>query len=275
MWRHNHLKSLKGLYPGRQFAGMNLRLCRSIFLHFEAYHTDCIKNNRVFCQVLQPLGTTMFPSSLREGWALNSIIMIVGKYHLSDFCSRSKLAIFLFFGFRCEGQIMYRGHSSTMTGKVWAIQIICIFTVISNLCAGETYSATVRKIIDGDSLLVAVGQDTVEVRLYGVDCPEYDQPFSRDAKQFAGEKVLRKQVLIRPSYNDSYGRVVAEVIRGDMVLNEELVQAGLAWVSPRYCKKSFCSSWQESENIARNERRGLWRDDRPDPPWQWKRMKKK
>lgn len=205
----------------------------------------------------------------------DSIIMIVGKYHLSDFCSRSKLAIFLFFGLGYDAQTMYRGQSLTMIGKIWAIQIICIITVLSDVCAGETFSATVRKIIDGDSLLVAVGQDTIEVRLYGVDCPEYDQPFSRDAKQFAGHKVLGKNVLVKPSYNDSYGRVVAEVTRNNKVLNKELVQAGLAWVSPRYCKKSFCTAWQESENIARNERRGLWRDERPDPPWQWKRMKKK
>jgi endonuclease YncB( thermonuclease family) len=162
-----------------------------------------------------------------------------------------------------------------MIGKVWAIQIVCILTVISNVCAGETYSATVRKIIDGDSLVVAVGQDNVEVRLYGVDCPEFDQPYSRDAKNFAGERVLRKMVVIKPVYYDSYGRLVAIVIRDDHVLNKELVQAGLAWVSPRYCKKSFCSSWQASESIARNERRGLWQDERPDPPWQWKRMKKK
>jgi endonuclease YncB( thermonuclease family) len=162
-----------------------------------------------------------------------------------------------------------------MIGKVWAIQIVCILTVISNVCAGETYSATVRKIIDGDSLVVAVGQDKVEVRLYGVDCPEFDQPYSRDAKKFAGERVLRKKVAIKPMYYDSYGRLVAIVIRDDHVLNKELVQAGLAWVSPRYCKKSFCSSWQASESTARNERRGLWQDERPDPPWQWKRMKKK
>lgn len=162
-----------------------------------------------------------------------------------------------------------------MIGKALAIQIVCIFTIISNVCAGESFSATVRKIIDGDSLLVAVGQDTVEVRLYGVDCPEFDQPYSRDAKKFAGERVLRKKVLIKPAYHDSYGRLVGIVIRDDYVLNEELVQEGLAWVSPRYCKKSFCSAWQASESIARNERRGLWQDEHPNPPWQWKRMKKR
>lgn len=140
--------------------------------------------------------------------------------------------------------------------------------------AGETIPASVKKVIDGDSLLVATARGPIEIRLYGVDCPEYDQPFSREAKVFAEKRVLGKNVMIEPVAEDSYGRTVALVAKGEDLLNKDLVSAGLAWVSPRYCKRTFCSSWKTDERIARQGKIGLWRDADPDPPWQWKRSKR-
>lgn len=161
----------------------------------------------------------------------------------------------------------------TLIGKMWLAQMLFIIIIISDAFAGKTFSASVLKVIDGDSLLVATAQDTIEVRLYGVDCPEYDQSFSREAKSFVEKSVLGKKVKIEPAYHDSYGRLVAVVVQGKKVLNKDLVQAGLAWVSPKYCKKTFCSSWKEGEHIAHKEKRGLWHDEHPEPPWRWKRMK--
>ncbi|EKD34243.1 MAG: nuclease [uncultured bacterium] len=170
--------------------------------------------------------------------------------------------------------IFYRNNLQgvlTMVGKMWVVQMLFMMIIISDAFAGNPFSASVRKIIDGDSLVVATAHDTIEVRLYGVDCPEYDQPFSREAKRFTEDRVLGKKVMIEPVARDSYGRLVAVVVRDNKVLNKDLVQAGLAWVYPGYCKKSFCRSWKESENFAHKERRGLWHDKHPDPPWRWRR----
>lgn len=156
--------------------------------------------------------------------------------------------------------------------------VLLLFVLIlgwpPGLFAGEMLPASVKKVIDGDSLLVATGKSTLEVRLYGVDCPEYDQPYAREAKMFAEKRVLGKKVMIEPVARDSYGRTVAVVTRGENVLNEELVREGLAWVYPRYCKKAICASWKEGERLAREAKKGLWQDADPDPPWQWKRKRK-
>lgn len=139
--------------------------------------------------------------------------------------------------------------------------------------AGEAFSGSVKKIIDGDSLLIASVKKTIEVRLYGVDCPEYNQPFSLEAKALGRKRVAGKRVLVQPQYYDSYGRLVAIVGYDDQTLNSELVGAGLAWVSPRYCRKKICQSWQKLEDTARENNRGLWSASQPISPWKWKRGK--
>ncbi len=162
-----------------------------------------------------------------------------------------------------------------MTRRMRLVLFVLLLGWPLQLFAGEMVPGTVKKVIDGDSLLVATGKGTLEVRLYGVDCPEYDQPFAREAKIFTGTRVLGKKVMLEPVTRDSYGRTVAVVARGGTVLNQELVWAGLAWVYPRYCKKTVCTSWKEGERLAREGKTGLWQDTHPDPPWQWKRNKKR
>jgi len=138
----------------------------------------------------------------------------------------------------------------------------------------EPFSGFVKKIIDGDSIIVSSKNKTIEVRLYGIDCPEYDQPFAKQAKKFVKSKINKKKIVVQPLYHDSYGRLVAVISHGNLVLNGEIVGAGLAWVYPKYCKKGFCRSWKKLERNAKRLDRGLWHDTKPIPPWKWRRNKK-
>jgi len=138
---------------------------------------------------------------------------------------------------------------------------------------GEPFSGFVKKIIDGDSIIVYAKNKTIEVRLYGIDCPEYDQPFAKKARNFVKSKINRKNIIVQPLYHDSYGRLVAVISYDNTVLNEEIVDAGLAWVYTRYCRKHFCKSWKKLERSAKRLDRGIWRDKKPVPPWKWRRNK--
>jgi micrococcal nuclease len=110
----------------------------------------------------------------------------------------------------------------------------------------------------------------IETRLYGVDSPEYNQPFSGLAKAFSRRAVLGRQVTVDPRCTDRYDRVVAVVDRGGGLLDADLVAAGFAWDSPRYCRLRVCREWQELETRARSKRAGLWQEPAPVPPWRWK-----
>ena len=140
--------------------------------------------------------------------------------------------------------------------------------------AEKAFYGSFNRAIDGDSLLISNRNKMIEVRLYGVDCPEYDQPFAGEAKEFVFNKLAGKKVMVKPEYYDSYGRLVAIVTQGDWVVNGELVLSGLAWVYPAYCHKAVCNSWEKNEKSARKGKRGVWNTLEPIPPWEWKRMKR-
>jgi endonuclease YncB( thermonuclease family) len=153
--------------------------------------------------------------------------------------------------------------------------LVCAVLLLGNpvpALAGEPFVARVTKVIDGDSLVVEVKSRKMEIRLYGVDSPEYDQPFSGLAKAFSRRAVLGRQVTIDPRSTDRYDRVVALVDRDGGMLNADLVSAGFAWVSPRYCRLRLCREWRELEMLARSKRAGLWQEADPVPPWRWKEM---
>lgn len=153
--------------------------------------------------------------------------------------------------------------------------LLFLNVTIDVVMAGEPYSGTVKKVMDGDSLLMSVGRKNVEVRLYGVDAPEYQQSYGVEAKNYVRTWTSGQRIMIHPEYKDTYGRTVAIISKGQRILNEDLVQTGLAWVYPRYCRKEVCASWQDMEKTARSKNIGLWRTSQPISPWQWKRSKEK
>lgn len=158
----------------------------------------------------------------------------------------------------------------------WFVLVAVLMLSLVPACAGEkrSWKGKVIKVIDGDSIVVQKGRKKYEVRLYGIDAPEYRQSYSRSAKRLLNEKAYRKNVVITPMDVDRYDRVVAIVEVNGQVVNRELVAAGYAWVYDRYChKRSLCNRMRQEQVEARKARKGLWRGSNPEPPWEWKRRK--
>ncbi|MEI9956849.1 MAG: thermonuclease family protein [Ferruginibacter sp.] len=69
---------------------------------------------------------------------------------------------------------------------------------------------------------------------------------------------------------DRYKRLIAVIINNkNENVNKELVKAGLAW---HYLKYSTDPSYDELESIARQSKTGLWADENPIPPWDWRKL---
>lgn len=114
----------------------------------------------------------------------------------------------------------------------------------------------------------------VNVRLYGIDCPEKTQDFGTKAKQFTADIVFGKKVEIEPIDQDRYGRTVGMLTVDGVNVNEAILKAGYAWLYTRYCRKSFCSDWQKVQELAQAGQIGLWSDPNPTPPWEYRRGSK-
>lgn len=157
--------------------------------------------------------------------------------------------------------------------RVYFILVFFFTLFLAGSVEARTITGTVIKIIDGDSFIMEDKGNSREIRLYGIDCPEYGQPFSRSAKKFVIHKALHRKVTVTPYYHDSYGRLVATVKTGRRILNRELVESGLARVYPKYCKKSFCKDWKRAEQEAQKAARGIWAHPDSSSPWEFRRKK--
>jgi endonuclease YncB( thermonuclease family) len=69
---------------------------------------------------------------------------------------------------------------------------------------------------------------------------------------------------------DRYHRTLGRIYRGDVYVNAQLVREGMARVFRRYTKDATLYA---IEADAKEQKRGLWQDPNPIPPWEWRKAK--
>lgn len=136
------------------------------------------------------------------------------------------------------------------------------------------WSGKVVGIADGDTITVLRDKVQVRIRLYGIDTPERGQAFGKRAKQFTSGIVFGENVRVESITEDRYGRTVGIVFLDGLILNEELIAVGLAWVYTRYCDRPICQNWKRLEFEVREAKMGLWSDPHAIPPWEFRRTKR-
>ena len=96
--------------------------------------------------------------------------------------------------------------------------------------------------------------------------------FGARAKQFVSTLAFGKTVTVSRRGVDRYGRTIGDVtLPDDRDLGQELVRAGYGWWFRRYSADPRLAILEAQ---ARAERRGLWTDPNPVPPWEWRRSQK-
>ena len=134
------------------------------------------------------------------------------------------------------------------------------------------FEARTAYIYDGDSFLVKRGRNEIEVRLYGLDAPEKEQPWSAEALQGLRRLIDGKMLRIEAIERDRYDRLVARVYRvGDnLYINAEMIAQGHAWVYRRYTDERQLI---KSEKAARRKAIGLWQlpKNQRIAPWDWRK----
>lgn len=154
------------------------------------------------------------------------------------------------------------------------ISLVILLLSVAPLHA-KTIAGTVVHVSDGDTIRIEdrSGQEH-EIRFYGIDTPETKQAFGNAAKRFTSKATYNKTVTVKVYDVDRYGRTVGVVLSGSTNINQSLIENGLAWQYSRYCKEPFCDDWKALEKQARDNEIGLWADNNPTPPWQWRKEQK-
>ena len=136
------------------------------------------------------------------------------------------------------------------------------------LHAHADITGKVVAVADGDTITVLHDKAQVKVRLTEIDAPEKKQAFGNRSTQSLSDLCFGKTAVLDEKGKDRYGRTLARVTCDGVDANAEQVRRGMAWVYDRYVTDKSLYAVQED---AKAERRGLWHDDKPLPPWEWRK----
>lgn len=128
-------------------------------------------------------------------------------------------------------------------------------------------------VLDGDSLVLQTGNGRRHIRLSGIDAPEKGQPFSDASRDHLSALALGKEAEA-DCYKRQRRRQVCFVEIQDQDLGLEQLHAGMAWWYQRYAQEQPLLLQMSYEAAAKNaaaQRKGIWQDDDPVPPWDWKK----
>lgn len=128
----------------------------------------------------------------------------------------------------------------------------------------------VTNVKDGDSFdFVFAYNARATIQLAGIDCPEYNQRFGREAKELTKKLCLGKEIKVEiVSHDTKYFRIVCMAYLSDgTCINHELLKNGYAW---HYKKYSSDQKLADLENHARLNKVGLWSDPAPVAPWDFR-----
>ena len=129
-------------------------------------------------------------------------------------------------------------------------------------------------IIDGDSLVVESRGDSMEIRLIGVDAPEYRQEYSIKAKVFSLKFCHGKKIRLEfdREKKDRYGRTLAYVYADGKMLNEAIVRAGLALAVRIKPNLKYSHRFNAAEKQAKEAKNGFWKyGGLKQTPTQWRK----
>ena len=153
----------------------------------------------------------------------------------------------------------------------------------------DTIQGKVIKIADGDTVtIVDESGKKHRVRLAGMDAPEKDQAYGDVSTQGLVELVSGKTVTIKYEKRDLYKRIVGKILvdpPGEVFCMAldcvkkidaglEQIKFGLAWHYKFYQMEQSEEDrrlYSEAELEARIKQLGLWKNEKPMAPWEWRR----
>jgi len=125
------------------------------------------------------------------------------------------------------------------------------------LFSSLVFAATVASVIDGDTIALS---DGTKVRYLGVNTPERGQPFYEEAKRFNEQLVQGRAVRLETKGQapDAYGRRLAYVSVGDVLVNARLIAEGLGHLFVIGSLGRY-DEWLQLQKDAQAQRKGMWR----------------
>lgn len=166
------------------------------------------------------------------------------------------------------------------------IHIAILLALLGAPAFAATVEGRVVGIADGDSITLLDADKTQHrIRIDGIDAPEKAQPFGDRSRQNMVRMVAGKEVIVECHKTDRYGRQICKVrvqpsdcpaYGKTLDVGHAQILGGLAWWYRQYAKEQSAEDrgrYESAEQEARARKIGLWSDNNPIPPWEWRRAR--
>jgi len=165
------------------------------------------------------------------------------------------------------------------------IFLFLIFFLFTSACARkEADYYKVTEIHDGDTISIITESflgilvKTERIRLIGIDAPELAQePWGRRAKNHLRKLIKESDWQVKIEFDiqkkDRYGRLLAYLWdRQGRMINYMMIRDGYAMVYTVPPNVKYSELFVEAQRLARQERKGLWREDGlVETPSEWRK----
>jgi endonuclease YncB( thermonuclease family) len=114
--------------------------------------------------------------------------------------------------------------------------------------------------------------------LAGIDSPEKGQAFGQHCKKSLSDLVYDRAAKVESSKLDRYGRVIGKVLVDGQDVNLEQIHRGCGWHYKKYQNEQSLDdrlNYNSAEESARANKVGLWTDNAPVPPWDFRKAGRK
>jgi micrococcal nuclease len=181
-------------------------------------------------------------------------------------------------------RIFFRREVSMFSSRLFRHIFTACLALLLCVSVGNAYnSATVVRVVDGDTLRIAMNGHEEAVRLIGIDTPESKTnkkakkdaiktnhdveaitAMGREAAKYV-KTLVRKGDLVGIEFDvqkrDKYNRLLVYAYLSDgKMLNEEIVKAGYASVMTYPPNVKYQERFVKAHREARDTGRGLYRD---------------
>lgn len=155
----------------------------------------------------------------------------------------------------------------------WALPVVALALLGAAVSDAAELQGRIVHVIDGDGLIVLVGDKRLNVRLEHIDAPELKQPYGIQSRQsliaICGGEVAK----VEQSGKDRNGRTLGRAICNGRDAGAEQVRRGLAHVFERYAPAD--SPLYRLQEDAQAAKRGVWAQSPPVVPWEWRLTNKR
>lgn len=167
---------------------------------------------------------------------------------------------------------------------------LCLLLSCPAIVHAETFptlEGLVVGVSEGDRIVVNSSGNEIRVKLYGIVPPQgpkidkvtglykQGQPYAEESFRSLSSKVLHQVVKVEIRRmlvfkEEPRHLAVAVVYLDGRNVNMEMLAEGWGWVDRKFMSRIDYIHYSAAERVARSRREGLWLQDRPQPPWEFK-----